>query len=105
MNWKEFFGLDAKKILVIISLLALTSVPGFLPALTDPQSCYSVSCTLYIGMPAAYLNIKMGGTGGFTPIFTFTGLAINIITFYLITGILFYLFRRKKNVPDINSGG
>ncbi len=105
MNYKALFGLDAKKILSIIILLALTSVPGFLPALTDPMSCVRISCNLFIGMPLYYIMIQTGGTSGFVTTFNFIGLIIDIISFYLIIAILFYLFRRKQNVSNSNTGG
>jgi len=99
MKWKKFLMLDGKKVLSIIILLVLLSVPGFIPPLTNPMLCIS-GCVLNIGLPLVYFNLEMGETTGMD--FNFFNLAIDIMIFYLITSILFYLFRREENVPDSN---
>lgn len=105
MDFKALFSLNAKKILLIIILFVLGTLPGMIPPLTDPMSCVRTACDVFIGLPLIYLTTKIS-RGNLTNInFNFFNLAIDIIIFYLIIAILFYLFRRRENVPNSDSAG
>jgi len=115
MTVKEFFKPTARKILVLIILLALLSFINFLPRLFDPLSCTTM-CIIIFGsplLPFLTLNIR---ESQIHPALNISGLIIDLIIFYLILCALFYVFRKKKketlkevyvgeqNVPTGNSG-
>lgn len=104
MDYRTLFSLNAKKLLVIVILFVLGTLPGMIPPLTDPMGCVRIACDVFIGLPLIYLTAKIS-QGILTNIsFNFFNVAIDIIIFYLITAILFYLFRRRENVPNSDTG-
>lgn len=103
MAWTKYLALSKKKILWIIILLVLLSVPGFIPAVTDPMSCVSRSCNINIGLPLHYLTIEWGAGIINSQDFNIFSLLIDAMIFYMVISILFYLFRRRENVPNSNS--
>ena len=104
MDWKKILSLDSKKILTILILLLLFSFPGALQLITEPMKCLSGGCNLLIGLPLPYMDVSWNTSGALImPNLNFVALLIDIITFYLVTVILFYLLGGgKKNVPDSN---
>jgi len=67
MGLKEFFGLGLKKLLSIIILLAIFSVYGFIPPLTNPTLCISKKCIVNIGFPLFYMVLEWGPGASPTP--------------------------------------
>ena len=100
MTLKQLLKLDIKKILTILILFVLGSVPGFIPPLTDPGKCINTGCIVTIGLPFPYVVMEWGLTSPSVPIFTLLNLVLDIIAFYLITCILFYPFRKKEEKPQ-----
>jgi len=105
MDYLSLLLPNAKKLLVLLILFVLATLPGIIPAVTDPMMCVRTSCNLFIGLPVYYVVVTVSQGSPTNINFNFFNLAIDIIIFYLIISILFYLFRRRENVPNSNSKG
>jgi hypothetical protein len=106
MSLKDAFKPGKGKVLGIIIIFALMATYGFVPPLTNPQTCVG-GCLVEIGWPFQFFFYNWNATTESFMDFNYIIFTIDIVIFYLALSLISLIFKigRRKNVPDSNSGG
>jgi len=101
MNWKEFFVLDLRKIILLFVLLILSLTITYSGNECSPYSEYSegVACTDNKGFPFAYYSSYQSMASIDRPIITsynYYALIPDIVFWYIISAIIIFGYNKLK---------